>query len=243
MSARTRATILPTESQAILSSPAIGFLAICCASQATRSSKSRVEDEPARAYGTAFSWAPQVDTTAGAALTRSRTDAPRSRWRQRFTRRLWMLRPSCPQREHTRRRRRNRTVTITPSDPKLTSVTKAPGRAQQPVQCRGDAHVVHLRKPRPQQPAASSRGRRRVTRGLRTCEESSATTALLTRPTPRILHHQTTRRPREDPLSVPVWIGKGHLMPGNEDDAAGLLDAYRDGSDTTARPPTPCRPS
>src|SRR6516165_8989209 len=39
-----------------------------------------------------------------------------------------MLPPSWPQPEHTRRRRLSRTVTITPSAPKLTSVTDAPGR-------------------------------------------------------------------------------------------------------------------
>ena len=36
--------------------------------------------------------------------------------------------PSCPQPEHTRRRRLSLTVTITPSAPKLTSITDAPGR-------------------------------------------------------------------------------------------------------------------
>ena len=38
----TRATIRPTESQPIRSSPAIGVLAICWASHAQTSSKSRV---------------------------------------------------------------------------------------------------------------------------------------------------------------------------------------------------------
>jgi hypothetical protein len=46
-----------------------------------------------------------------------------------LTRRPWIAsRPVCPQREHTRRRRRSRTVTITPSALKLTSITDAPGR-------------------------------------------------------------------------------------------------------------------
>jgi hypothetical protein len=56
--------------------------------------------------------------------------APRSRWRQRLTRRSWITswRPVCPQRAHTRRRQRNRTPTITPSPPKLTSMTEAPRR-------------------------------------------------------------------------------------------------------------------
>jgi hypothetical protein len=54
--------------------------------------------------------------------------APTSRWRQRLTRRPWIAsRPVCPQREQTRRRRRSRTVTITPSAVKLTSITDAPG--------------------------------------------------------------------------------------------------------------------
>jgi hypothetical protein len=44
------------------------------------------------------------------------------------TRRPWMCPPSCPQLEQTRRRRLSRTVTITPSGPKLTSMTAAPGR-------------------------------------------------------------------------------------------------------------------
>ncbi len=39
-----------------------------------------------------------------------------------------MAPPTCPQSEHTRRRRRNLTVTITPSAPKPTSITHAPGR-------------------------------------------------------------------------------------------------------------------
>jgi hypothetical protein len=38
----TRSTIRPTVSQPIRSNPAIGVLAICCASHATTSSKSRV---------------------------------------------------------------------------------------------------------------------------------------------------------------------------------------------------------
>ena len=61
-------------------------------------------------------------------------------------RRSWISqrRPVWPQREHTRRRRRSRTVTITPSALKLTSMTDAPGQAQQPVECGGDAHVVLL---------------------------------------------------------------------------------------------------
>src|SRR3954451_8002430 len=55
--------------------------------------------------------------------------APSSRWRHRLTRRPWIAsRPVCPQREHTRRRRRSRTLTITPSTVKLTSITDAPDR-------------------------------------------------------------------------------------------------------------------
>src|ERR1019366_6055929 len=54
--------------------------------------------------------------------------AARSRWRQRLTRRSWSWPPNCPQREQTLRRRRRRTVTITPSTAKLTSTTDAPGR-------------------------------------------------------------------------------------------------------------------
>ncbi len=53
---------------------------------------------------------------------------PRSRCRQRLIRRPWTWPPTCPQPEQTLRRRRNRTVTITPSAPKLTSVAHAPGR-------------------------------------------------------------------------------------------------------------------
>jgi hypothetical protein len=46
-----------------------------------------------------------------------------------LTRRPWIAsRPACPQREPTRRRRRSRTLTITPSALKLTSITDAPGK-------------------------------------------------------------------------------------------------------------------
>src|SRR4051794_41914207 len=47
-SALTRATTRPTVSQPTRSSPVIGVLAICCASQATTSSKSRVCAAPGR---------------------------------------------------------------------------------------------------------------------------------------------------------------------------------------------------
>ncbi|MCA1679097.1 MAG: hypothetical protein LC777_09225, partial [Actinobacteria bacterium] len=47
--------ILPTDSQPIRSSLVIGVLAICCASHATTSSKSRVYGARALAHGTASS--------------------------------------------------------------------------------------------------------------------------------------------------------------------------------------------
>ena len=55
--------------------------------------------------------------------------APRSRCRQRLTRRSWISsrRPVCPQPAHTRRRRRKRTDTTTASALKQTSLTDAPG--------------------------------------------------------------------------------------------------------------------
>jgi len=129
-SATTRSTIVPTVFHPIRSSPAIGVLAICWASHATTSSKSRVCAAPGRAHGTASSRTPQ----SGQRSRRSSHSithrlAPRSRWRQRLTRRSWTSsRPTCPHAEQTRRRRRNRTHTITPSAPKLTSLTDAPGR-------------------------------------------------------------------------------------------------------------------
>src|SRR3954466_7565738 len=54
-SAVTLATIRPTVSHPTRSSPLIGVLAICCASQATTSSKSRVCAAPALAHGTGSS--------------------------------------------------------------------------------------------------------------------------------------------------------------------------------------------
>ena len=91
----------------------------------------RVCAAPGRAHGTGSKRMPQ-------SRQRSRRNshsmmhrlAPRSRWRQRLTRRSWISswRPVCPQPAQTRRRRRNRTVTITPSAPNETSATLAPGK-------------------------------------------------------------------------------------------------------------------
>jgi hypothetical protein len=61
--------------------------------------------------------------------------------------------------EQTRRRRRSRAVTTTPSPVKLTTITDAPGQAEQPLECRGDAHVALLARPRSfEQPAACAPG-------------------------------------------------------------------------------------
>jgi hypothetical protein len=55
-------------------------------------------------------------------------EAPRSKCRQRFTRRSLISKPTAPHPEQTRRRRRRRTVTTTPSPPNATSsCTDAPG--------------------------------------------------------------------------------------------------------------------
>ena len=129
--ATTRATIRPTESQPIRNSPAIAVFAICCASQAATSSKSRVEREPGRAHPTASNCAPQSGQhTLRSSHSITQRVEPRSRWRHRLCRRSWWCtpRPVCPQREQTSRWRPRRTVTITPSPLKLTAMTAAPRR-------------------------------------------------------------------------------------------------------------------
>jgi hypothetical protein len=66
-------TIRPTVSQPILSRPQIGVRAICWASHATTSSKSRVCAAPGRAHGTAPSGCRSRGSADVAARTRSRS--------------------------------------------------------------------------------------------------------------------------------------------------------------------------
>ena len=129
-SATTRSTIAPTVRQPTRSSRVIGENAICWVSHATTSSKSRVWCPPALAHGTASSRTPQSrQRSSRSSHSIQQRLAPRSRCRQRLTRRPWISsRPVWPQVEQTRRRRLSRTVTTTPSAVKLTSITDAPGR-------------------------------------------------------------------------------------------------------------------
>ncbi len=80
-------------------------------------------------------------------------------------------RPVCPQREHTRRRRLSLTVTITPSRAEADVDDRRSRQAQQPVECRSDAHVVLLRKSLAiKQPAACTEGGCASLSDCATCE-------------------------------------------------------------------------
>jgi hypothetical protein len=117
--------------QPTLSKRVIGANAICCASHATTSSKSRVCAAPGRAHGTGSRRTPQSrHLSRRSSHSIQQRLEPRSRWRQRLTRRSWTCncRPDCPHAPHTRRRRRSRTITTTPVLVNATSVTLAPGR-------------------------------------------------------------------------------------------------------------------
>src|SRR5215203_2764588 len=149
-SATTRATIRPTVSQPTRSRPQIAVRAICWASHATTSSKSRVCAAPGRAHGTGSIRTPQSrQRSSRSSHSMMQRLAPKSRCRQRLSRRSWICscRPVCPHAAHTRRRRRNRTVTTTPSALKPTSNDGCPGQAEQPLECGGDAHVALLEEP------------------------------------------------------------------------------------------------
>src|SRR4051794_24768796 len=122
--------------------------------------------------------------------------APRSRWRHRLTRRPWIAsRPVCPQREHTRRRRRSRTLTITPSTVKLTSITDAPDRRKSRLNA-----VVTRTSPSSQaaeleHPAACCEGGGVSSRSAQPPKEFSDAKRPLTRPFASGRHHRTARRP------------------------------------------------
>ena len=72
-----------------------------------------------------------------------------------------------------------------------------PGQAEQPLECRGDAHVALLARPLILRTASSLRaGRRRVTRVLRNLRRTSeAAKALLRRSTPRAFTHKSSGDP------------------------------------------------
>ena len=146
-SATTRSTICPTVSHAIRSSPAIGFLAICCASQATTSSKSRVWCASGLAHGTGSRCTPQSrQRSRRSSHSITQRHEPRSKCRQRLTRRSWICscEPVCPQREQILRRRRELHGHDHPLGTEADIDDRCAGQAQQPLECCRSTHLVLL---------------------------------------------------------------------------------------------------
>ena len=162
----TRCTIRPTVSQPIRSSPAIGVLAICWASHATTSSKSRVCGASGRAHGTGSRRTPQSgQRSRRSSHSITQRLAPRSRWRQRLTRRSWISQPRAGLPAH----RADPPAAAQPDghDHPLGAERHVDdgrsGQAEHPVECGSDAHVVLLREPLSfitQQPASRAAARR-----------------------------------------------------------------------------------
>ena len=197
-SATTRATIGPIVCQPTRSSRVIGANAICCASHATTSSKSRVCAAPGRAHGTGSSRTPQSrQRSRRSSHSIQQRLAPRSRWRQRLTRRSWISQlpaglpalgahpPAAPQTDR--------------HDHALAGEADVDhgcaGQAEQPLECGGDAHVALLREPLTsdsQQPAPRAAARR----------SRSAQPPRTSRPAKLLLKRASTRRwPRFTPKS------------------------------------------
>jgi hypothetical protein len=204
----TRSTMRPTVSQPIRSNPAIGVLAICWASHATTSAKSRVCCAPARAHGTGSMRTPQSGhrSSRSSHAIRQRL-APRSRWRQRLPRRSWNLPPAAG-------------LAAARADPPAAAQAHGhdhplgaeahvdegrPGQAEHPVQCGGDAHVAL--QDRPLISTTSSLPPRAAAR-LGTCASSVAAPQRRTprksapngqtRPFRPPLHPQVARRPDKE---------------------------------------------
>jgi hypothetical protein len=78
--------------------PLNGVLAICCASHATTSSRSRVCAAPSRAHDTGSRRTPHAaQRSRRSSHSITRRSAPRSRWRQRLTRAVMDLQlPAAP---------------------------------------------------------------------------------------------------------------------------------------------------
>ena len=94
---------------------------------------------------------------------------------------------------------------------------RCPGQTQQPLECRGDAHVALLRKPlviTNQQPAAGAASRRSDPAQLPRDPAVGKTpaNARRTRPFRPPLHPQTARRPRKAALH-PTAIGPSIVGP------------------------------
>ena len=147
-SATTRSTIRPTCPTRSAAAGDRRNLAICCASHATTSSRSRVCAR--RAAPTAP--APAARRRSGQRSRRSSHSitqrlAPRSRWRQRLTRRSWICRwrPVCPQpRAHASPAAQPHASRSPPRRREQTSMTDAPGRRSMRLNAVCDAHAVLL---------------------------------------------------------------------------------------------------
>jgi hypothetical protein len=128
----TRSMIRPVVSQSIRTRRRRAVLSMVVASHPTRSSKSRVKREPARANGTPWVRTPWVGQARRARAARiCRRHRPRSRCRhvEATVRRSYRALVVNPHKGHASLRLRSRTVTTTCARPKPTSVTDTPRRS------------------------------------------------------------------------------------------------------------------
>src|SRR5664279_4365226 len=131
-STMTRSMIRPVVSQSIRTRRRIAVLSMVVASHPTRSSKSRVNRDPARANGTPWVSTPWVGQARRARSARiCSRHRPRSRCRhdEATLRRSYRALVVNPHKGQASMRLRNRTVTTTWSGPKLTLVTYTPRAA------------------------------------------------------------------------------------------------------------------